>query len=292
MTLKDLDLNLLLALDALIQERHVTRASKRLGLSQGATSNALNRLRAALDDPILVREGSAMVPTPRALALMPPVRDALATLERALAQQPFLPQLAPHTFSLLTSREAANLVLPALWASTQEIASNVTLASRCIASFEAISARPFDLALLAHLPSTLPAHLHAEPLICMTPRCMLSPAHPQLKTLSPELLEPHEELTLAASQLGGPQAYRVPDLGMLWQVFGARPRAWCMTDEVWAAMLTAHHGLICAPWEPEPVSISMVWPAAREHEPALGWLRDQVRAVALDSRFEPAPECG
>src|SRR3954468_10970369 len=63
---RQIDLNLLVALDALLAEGNVTRAAEKLGLSQPAMSHALNRLRALLDDPILVRTPRGMVPTPRA----------------------------------------------------------------------------------------------------------------------------------------------------------------------------------------------------------------------------------
>ena len=71
MNLSSVDLNLLVAFDALVAERSVTRAAKRLGLSQPAASNALRRLRDLLDDPVLVRAGSSMVPTERALDVIP-----------------------------------------------------------------------------------------------------------------------------------------------------------------------------------------------------------------------------
>ena len=69
MNIYNFDLNLLRVLDALLRERNVSRAAERLSLSQPAVSNALGRLRELLDDPLLVRVGRAMQPTPRALAL-------------------------------------------------------------------------------------------------------------------------------------------------------------------------------------------------------------------------------
>ncbi len=78
------DLNLLLALDLLLEERSVTRAAKRLGRSQPATSHALARLRELLGDPLLVRQGRELVPTPRALALQGPLHHILGELGRVL----------------------------------------------------------------------------------------------------------------------------------------------------------------------------------------------------------------
>ncbi|HVW16731.1 MAG TPA: LysR family transcriptional regulator [Solirubrobacteraceae bacterium] len=85
MDLGGLDLNLLVALDALLSERSVTRAAQRVGLSQPGMSNALSRLRAALGDPLLVRQGPALVPTSRAEALAEPVREALELIRGAVS---------------------------------------------------------------------------------------------------------------------------------------------------------------------------------------------------------------
>jgi LysR family transcriptional regulator, nod-box dependent transcriptional activator len=82
--LAGVDLNLLVTLDALLAERSVTRAATRIGLSQPGMSNALARLRKLFDDPLLVREGLNLVPTPRALALAAPVREALALIQGAM----------------------------------------------------------------------------------------------------------------------------------------------------------------------------------------------------------------
>lgn len=82
--LSGVDLNLLVALDALLSERNVTRAAARVGLSQPGMSSALARLRKLFGDPLLVREGAALVPTARAASLVRPVREALDLVQHAL----------------------------------------------------------------------------------------------------------------------------------------------------------------------------------------------------------------
>jgi LysR family transcriptional regulator, nod-box dependent transcriptional activator len=84
MELGGLDLNLLVALDALLGERSVTRAAAQVGLSQPGMSNALARLRKVLGDPLLVRRGAVLVPTARAEALAGPVREALDLIRGAI----------------------------------------------------------------------------------------------------------------------------------------------------------------------------------------------------------------
>jgi LysR family transcriptional regulator, nod-box dependent transcriptional activator len=101
MNLGGLDLNLLVALDALLSERSVTRAAQRVGLSQPGMSNALGRLRRLLDDPLLVRHGATLEPTARAEALIGPVHEALELIRAALG--------APADFDPATDRRSFRL---------------------------------------------------------------------------------------------------------------------------------------------------------------------------------------
>jgi LysR family nod box-dependent transcriptional activator len=104
MNLGGLDLNLLVALDALLSERSVTRAAQRVGLSQPGMSNALGRLRRILDDPLLVRQGATLVPTARAEALIGPVHEALELIRSALESPPrFDPATDRRSFRLSCS---------------------------------------------------------------------------------------------------------------------------------------------------------------------------------------------
>src|SRR5438477_12929760 len=91
MNLAALDLNLLVALDALVSEAHVGRAAMRVGLSQPATSHALRRLRELLGDPLLVRVGSRMQLTPRAQGLRAPLAQALDQVRGLFATESFDP---------------------------------------------------------------------------------------------------------------------------------------------------------------------------------------------------------
>src|SRR5688500_3406247 len=97
--LHGIDLNLLVVLDALLAERHVTRAAARVGLTQSAASHALGRLRDLLDDPLLVRgPRGALVRTPRAEALAPALARALDQVREALRGEPaFDPATARRT---------------------------------------------------------------------------------------------------------------------------------------------------------------------------------------------------
>jgi len=115
--LSGVDLNLLPLLDALLEERHVTRAAKRVGLSQPAASRGLGRLRALLDDALLVRGKGGLVATPRAEALREPVRRAMTLVGEALARpQEFDPKRVQRTIRVMTDDYSSLVLFPSLLA--------------------------------------------------------------------------------------------------------------------------------------------------------------------------------
>lgn len=104
MQLSGIDANLFVVLNALLETRNVTRAGQQLGLSPSATSHALGRLREALGDPLLVRAGRALVPTPRALGLKDDVARALEMLDGTLkVATPLEPERLSRSFHVETT---------------------------------------------------------------------------------------------------------------------------------------------------------------------------------------------
>jgi DNA-binding transcriptional LysR family regulator len=129
--LGDVDLNLLVALDALLEESHVTQAAQRVGLSQSAMSHALRRLRLLFDDPLLVRGRGGMRLTSRALELQDPVRRGLLELQRAIRQPVvFEPSTSTRRFVLVTSDHLQMVMLPQLLSLLKEEAPGVDVAVR------------------------------------------------------------------------------------------------------------------------------------------------------------------
>ena len=122
-----LDLNLLRVFDEVMAERSLTRAAHKLAITQPAVSNAMRRLREALDDELLVRHGQGVQPTPRALALWPAVRGALAQLQQTLAPDPFDPATASTTFVLAMADATASTLVPALYAIIEREAPGIHL---------------------------------------------------------------------------------------------------------------------------------------------------------------------
>lgn len=112
--LASVDLNLLVVLDALLAEAHVGRAARRLGRSQPAVSHSLLRLRELFGDALLVRAGSRMELTPRALSLREALPDALGRVHGLLAADSFVAKTSTRRFQVVIHDHLADLVVPAI----------------------------------------------------------------------------------------------------------------------------------------------------------------------------------
>jgi DNA-binding transcriptional LysR family regulator len=172
-----LDLNLLRVFHAILEERNLTLAANRLGLSQPAVSYALGRLRAHLDDPLFVRTGNEMQPTSAALSLSEPLRQAMAATDRALQMMaPFDPETSTRVFGIAMSDLGALAFAPPLCAALARCAPHVQLDIRSVAVGqieESLRAGKLDLA-IGNLPALLGrTHHHElfhEDYLCMTRR--------------------------------------------------------------------------------------------------------------------------
>lgn len=100
MMLSQIDLNLLLVLDTVLAEGSVARAGQRLHVTPSAISNSLARLRSMLGDPLVIRSGRGIVPTPRAASLAPALRRALDELEGVVQKNAFDPLTTTRQFTL------------------------------------------------------------------------------------------------------------------------------------------------------------------------------------------------
>jgi DNA-binding transcriptional LysR family regulator len=148
MNLNSLDLNLLVALDALLREANVSRAAMRIGLSQPAASHALQRLRDLIGDPLLVRNGARMEPTPRALGLRVPLAQALDQVRSLFVPDAFDAIRSERRFRLMMPDLAVELLMPPLMAKITKAAPNIQIDVvpwRGSAIFTAEFARTIDM---------------------------------------------------------------------------------------------------------------------------------------------------
>jgi DNA-binding transcriptional LysR family regulator len=184
MNLRSIDLNLLVALDALLEERHVTRAALRVGLSQPAMSNALTRLRLTLKDELLVRTPSGMEPTPRAIELQRPIKRVLHEIEKALeSDDEFAAASSSKMFRLRMGDLHNVLFLPSVMSAIEREAPSVTLNVVYLRSTETIDALvndDIDLAISVDLdyPKTIcTADFYEDRMVCV-----MRPGHPALNS--------------------------------------------------------------------------------------------------------------
>lgn len=162
MRFKKLDLNLLVALDALLTERSITRAGQRLSLTPSAMSSALARLRVHFKDELLVQVGRKMEPTPRAEGLHDAVRDVLLRIESTIDTHPqFNPAASDRTFSILMSDYTQMVLLPHLMALATQ--------ARCTARFQ----------LLPQVTDPQRALERSDADLLIIPSGFASPEHPQ-----------------------------------------------------------------------------------------------------------------
>jgi DNA-binding transcriptional LysR family regulator len=155
MNLAGIDLNLLVAFDALYSERSVTAAARRVGLSQPAASNALARLRAVFRDPLFVRTPKGMVPTARAIEVADAVHHALETLRSVFAGGThFDPARAVRAFTIATTDYTEMVVLPLLVKKLASTAPGISLnvrPLRTVPAQHAFQSGEVDLAIAWHL---------------------------------------------------------------------------------------------------------------------------------------------
>ena len=182
MDLHGVDLNLLVAFDALMAERSVTRAGARIGRTQPAMSAALSRLRGLLGDELFVRSPSGLQATPRALDLAEPLGRALADIQRTLDYiQAFDPGTSAATFTLGLSEHPAHVLLPRLVELLRGVAPAVTLRIRSFTARDdavtMLDAGEVDLAV--GVPASIqPGRILTRPLFEERFVCVVRRGHP------------------------------------------------------------------------------------------------------------------
>ncbi len=200
------DLNLLKIFDALLAERSVTKAAKRLRMTQPALSHALQRLREALGDEVFVRVPRGVEPTPRALALAPVVAEALARLQAVFAApEAFDPATARGTLVFATTEYFEQLFLPAVVAAIAAAAPHVTIRTVSTAGIlpkDALERGDYDVA-AAGFFGDLPEGFYRKRLFDDGFACAVRKGHPALRqglslavylALGHVLISPHGDL--------------------------------------------------------------------------------------------------
>lgn len=177
----NLDLNLLRVFLALMVEGNATRAGERLGLSPSAVSHALSRLRDRLGDPLFVRGSHSLQPTPRAEAMAPGIRRAMADLERAITLPAFDPTTAVREFSVVANSYTCSVLLPRFAAAFEAAAPNCRLRVRAPEPglAELLHRGLIDVVICTY--DTMPARFTNVPLFEETAAWVIRADHPAAK---------------------------------------------------------------------------------------------------------------
>lgn len=299
MNLNQLDLNLLRIFDAVMGERSVTRAGLRLGLSQAAVSNALNRLRAAFEDELFLRGPAGMEPTALARELAEPIRAALGNVAAALALRlPFDPAASDHTFLLGMSDHAEFVLGPPLICRLRRDAPGTSVTIRHADRQDALDLLDLDKIELAVgvLPDPPPRMvrqiLFREPLVVL-----MAAHHPAADgarfELETYLAHPHLLISATATREGAIDRLlaamgRQRRLAAVASHLLAAPPMLLGTDlfctmlERVARPLATAFGLAVRPLplECEPARTGMIWHRRHDQRPAHVWLRRLVAELA------------
>ncbi len=305
--LRGIDLNLIVALDAILTERNLTRAGEAIGLTQPAVSGAAAKLRKLLDDPLLIRSGRTSELTPRAQALQPVVRQAVAEINRTLTLRPmFDPATTQRRFRLTASDYALAFMTAPLLELFEQKAPHASVEFAPLNALDPLDLLREDIA-VASAAREVPGKRQA--LFSDTMVCIVREDHPRLRSgrLSVEDLAAlpyvqvnfadgvvmHADDVLSAAGIHPQVARSVPGfLPVTWAVSGTDMYGFvpARLAELYGPAL----GLVAAeiPLKLPVLVETAFWHPSRSSDPAVLWLLGILRTVAERVEFageaEPA----
>ncbi|MDX3904588.1 MAG: LysR family transcriptional regulator [Pigmentiphaga sp.] len=319
MNIESIDLNLLVAFDAMMQERNVTRAGQRVGLSQPSMSHALTRLRQLCGDPLFVRVKSGMEPTPFALRIGPSVRAGLAVLQAGLEEAvAFDPARSERTFQILLSDLGEVVYLPRLMRHLKQVAPGIGLRILQLPREryrEALESGDADLA-VGFLPG-LAAGFYQQRLFSDYHVCLVRADHPRIgATLNLQqfteeshiMIEPagsrysraalHCSTTTLIEQyleklgLRRHIALRVPHFTIVPDILAATELLVVIPSTVARLMMPLRHvKTLPLPFEAPEFEVKQFWHERSHQDDGTRWLRGVFADLFMERRMPvPAPQ--
>lgn len=298
MDLASIDLNLLVVFDAIMAERHVTRAGERIGLSQPAVSAALNRLRYLVKDELFIRRSDGMHPTRRAQELAVPLRQALVQIQAALEVKVFESATATRTFKLAINDFAASVLVPRLGERLSVEAPNVSLQILQADDILGLKLLDGDVVDLAVAPfENAPAQFQYQQLL--EPAgflCTMRKGHPlanqpltiELFAQTPQLLisrtgDPTGFVDEILAEVGHQRrvAFTVPSF-LLAPIVLAKTDYIAVLPQRLVEMFQDKFELVSCepPFAQKKFSLGMLWHRRLSNDPGLFWLRTTLKEVA------------
>lgn len=303
----DLDLNLLVTLEALLLEHNVTRAAQRLGLTQSAMSHRLRKLRELFDDPLLVGGRSGMLPTPLAQSLLGPLREGLTTLRAVFSgAQAFDPATSRREFTVVSTDYAEFAILPLVLehASRHAPAVSVTMLEPWPGMYQALEDGSVDL-VVSGGPVDAPAGIVRRVVAKDSFRALVRQDHPAVgKALD---LQTYVSLRHLVTNVGIKNETRSPIDRMLEQRGLRRHVAMRIPHFVGGPFIVAKSDLVLTtsaalahhfeqilpvralplPFDLPPLPIQQLWHERYTQDPGHRWLRElSARCTAEVSNTE------
>jgi DNA-binding transcriptional LysR family regulator len=291
--LATINVNLLVALDALFSERSVTRAGKKIGIAQSSMSHALSSLREIFDDPLLVRSPEGMIPTPRGEQLEAPLREALEQLRKAIeATTEFEPASASARFSVASDEIQQVILLPRLLQTLHERAPGIFLhtepPSDAETSYQRLRTGELDFA-LGRFDSP-PGGIHREMLSTDRVIFLARKGHPRVKkVLSKERLKkepqlPSSLMSLLERRQDGPYFVATTPHLLASLFIVSQTDIITATVERVARMYKDKLGLVILP---PPIALPaadthIIWHERTHHSSAHRWLLELLMELARD----------
>ena len=298
MDLQQFDLNLLVALDALLTEKSVTRAGARMNLSQSAMSGTLARLRDVFHDELLIPVGRGMVLTPLAQDLVQPLRDALQQVRSTLATRPrFDPATSNRHFSISVSDYVASVLIVDLLRLVKRAAPSITFELRSVGTRAAEDLDRDSVDFVIAPEGYVSAAHSKEVLFEDTHTCIAWVDNPHVgSTLTLDRYLSLGHVVVRVSEDGVNYDERVlrsmnhhRRIEVVTPSFDLAPHLVVGTERlatVATRLAVKYAGLLPIKLVPVPITMPpmiemLQWHRAHDHDPAHIWLRDQMReAVA------------
>lgn len=294
MNLNRIDLNLFAVFDAIYTAGSLTKAADVLCITQPAVSNSLARLREMLNDPLFVRTGHSMTPTPVAQNIIGPAREALSLLRKSVQDSHvFVPETAEKAFNFATRDLLEASVLPRLLARLQHTAPNITLSNYELPRSEIVSAMANgSLDFYADASTFTDPHLYKQKIAEDRFVVMARKNHPDLKSgLDLDTFLRLGQINVSHRKSGaGPIDIALDKIGkrrkivMRGQHFLTVPSAIVKTDLIACIPyhLAKHYDLAIyeMPLDVPPIEYFLYWHVSADHDHAHIWMREQILDVA------------
>ncbi|MEJ2453498.1 MAG: LysR family transcriptional regulator [Candidatus Thiodiazotropha sp.] len=301
MNYREIDLNLLLVLDAMMKEQSVTAVSRKLLISQPTVSFSLKKLREILDDELFVRTGSGMQPTPRAMALAGPIDQVIRIVRDEILSPPeFEPSVSDRRFVINATDIGEMVFLPPLLKVLREFAPHASIESVCLDPHDLSQALADGLVdlVIGYMPELTGSGLYTQLLFEHPFVCLASDTHPLLKDgITLEQYACAEHITLVGEghsqqkfenmieESGIKRRIVLRSQNFMNIPFIVRDSELLATvPKVIAAAFAHMRGLVAfwPPFELPAVPIRQYWHQRMHKDPAQVWLRQTVSELFLN----------